>query len=79
MSKTVTTRWDPADHLVSSEDMAAYLEAALEDGNPKVIAAALGDSARAKGMHRSPVTPVLVVRASTRLCQQVEIQSSARS
>lgn len=50
MSKTVTTRWDPADHLVSSEDMAAYLEAALEDGDPKVIAAALGDSARAKGM-----------------------------
>jgi probable addiction module antidote protein/putative addiction module killer protein len=50
MTKTVTTRWDPADHLVSSEDMAAYLEAALEDGDPKVIAVALGDIARAKGM-----------------------------
>jgi probable addiction module antidote protein len=50
MTKTVTTRWDPADHLVSSEDQAAYLEAALEDGDPKVIAAALGDIARAKGM-----------------------------
>ncbi|MCP9835864.1 MULTISPECIES: addiction module antidote protein, partial [unclassified Cyanobium] len=37
-------------HLVSSEDQAAYLEAALEDGDPKVIAAALGDIARAKGM-----------------------------
>jgi probable addiction module antidote protein len=50
MTKTVTTPWDPADHLVSSEDQAAYLEAALEDGDPKVIAAALGDIARAKGM-----------------------------
>ncbi|QPN57446.1 putative addiction module antidote protein [Synechococcus sp. CBW1107] len=50
MTKTFTTRWDPADHLVSSEDQAAYLEAALEDGDPKVIAAALGDIARAKGM-----------------------------
>ena len=30
--------------------MAAYLEAALEDGDPKVIAVALGDIARAKGM-----------------------------
>ena len=50
MTKTITTPWDPADHLVSSEDQAAYLEAALEDGDPKVIAAALGDIARAKGM-----------------------------
>ncbi|MFM7513443.1 MAG: addiction module antidote protein [Cyanobium sp.] len=30
--------------------MAAYLEAALQDGDPQVIAAALGDIARAKGM-----------------------------
>jgi probable addiction module antidote protein len=32
--------------------MAAYLEAALEDGDPRVIAAALGDIARASGMTR---------------------------
>ena len=50
MEKTVTTAWDPADHLQSEEDMAAYLEAALEEGDPAVIAAALGDIARAKGM-----------------------------
>jgi len=30
--------------------MAAYLEAALEDGDPAVVAAALGDIARASGM-----------------------------
>ena len=30
--------------------MAAYLEAAFEDGDPALIAAALGDIARAKGM-----------------------------
>jgi probable addiction module antidote protein len=30
--------------------MAAYLEAALEDGNPALIAATLGDVARSKGM-----------------------------
>jgi probable addiction module antidote protein len=50
MEKTVTTAWDPADHLQSEEDMAAYLEAALEEGDPALIAAALGDIARAKGM-----------------------------
>ncbi|MCX6023259.1 MAG: putative addiction module antidote protein [Chloroflexi bacterium] len=30
--------------------MAAYLEAALEDGDPGLITTALGDIARAKGM-----------------------------
>ena len=30
--------------------MVAYLEAALEDGDPALVAAALGDIARAKGM-----------------------------
>ena len=50
MPKTVTTPWDPAEHLETEEDMAAYLEAALEEGDPNLIAAALGDIARAKGM-----------------------------
>ena len=50
MPKTRTTRWDAADHLQTDEDMAAYLEAALEEGDPAVITAALGDIARAKGM-----------------------------
>ncbi len=50
MAKTVTTPWDPADHLRTDEDMAAYLEAALEEGDPALVAAALGDIARAKGM-----------------------------
>ena len=50
MAKTVTTPWDPADHLRTDEDMAAYLEAALGEGDPTLVAAALGDIARAKGM-----------------------------
>ena len=50
MSKTQTSKWDAAEHLTSKEEMAAYLEAALEDGDSGVIAAALGDIARSKGM-----------------------------
>ncbi|MBN1105906.1 MAG: putative addiction module antidote protein [Deltaproteobacteria bacterium] len=50
MAKTKTRPWDVTAHLETSEDMAAYLEAALEDGDPALIAAALGDIARAKGM-----------------------------
>ena len=50
MPKTVTTVWDVAEHLETEEDMASYLEAALGEGDAAVIAAALGDIARAKGM-----------------------------
>jgi probable addiction module antidote protein len=52
MKKTVTTRYDVAEHLRSPEEMAAYLEACLEeaDGDAAFIAKALGDIARAKGM-----------------------------
>ncbi len=50
MTKTTARIWDPAEHLHSDEDMAAYLEAALEEGDASLFAAALGDIARAKGM-----------------------------
>jgi probable addiction module antidote protein len=50
MTKTTTTIWDPAIHLATADDVAAYLEAALQDGDPQLVAAALGDIARAKGM-----------------------------
>ena len=52
MNKTTTTRYDVAEHLRTPEEMAAYLEACLEeaDGDAAFIAKALGDIARAKGM-----------------------------
>jgi probable addiction module antidote protein len=49
-NKLKTTVWDPAEHFETEEDIAAYLEAAFEEGDPSLIAAALGDIARAKGM-----------------------------
>jgi putative addiction module killer protein/probable addiction module antidote protein len=45
-----TTLWDPVENLVSPEAERAYLEAAFEDGDPALIAAAIGDVARARGM-----------------------------
>jgi probable addiction module antidote protein len=50
MAKTQTRPWDAVEHLETEEDMAAYLEAALEDGDPQLVAAVLGDIVRAKGM-----------------------------
>ncbi|MEY8460361.1 addiction module antidote protein [Eggerthellaceae bacterium 24-137] len=43
------TTWDAADHLKTEAGIAAYLNAAFEGGGTSVIAATLGDIARAKG------------------------------
>ncbi len=45
-----TIPWDAADTLRSKEDIAAYLDAVLQDGDPELLKAALADIARAKGM-----------------------------
>lgn len=52
MTKTITTRYDIAEHLRTPEEMAAYLEACFEEanGDASFIAKALGDIAHAKGM-----------------------------
>ena len=43
-------KFDAADYLDSEEVIAEYLTAALEEENPNVVLAALGDVARARGM-----------------------------
>ena len=50
--RTKTTRYDVAEHLRTPEEMAAYLEACMEEanGDATFVAKALGDIARAKGM-----------------------------
>jgi len=45
-----TTRFDIQDHLKDGRRHRGYLEAALEDGDPSLIAAAIGDIARARGV-----------------------------
>jgi probable addiction module antidote protein len=52
--KTTTTRYDVAEHLGTSEEMAAYLEACREEagGDPASIAKAGNDIARAKAMRQ---------------------------
>ena len=49
-SQIETSRWDVAEFLRTDRRIAAYLEAAFEDGDPQVIAAALANVARARGM-----------------------------
>lgn len=49
-TKLKTTPYDSAAHLKSERDIAAYLDAALEDGEPALIRHALNVIARARGM-----------------------------
>ncbi|QQS33316.1 MAG: putative addiction module antidote protein [Acidobacteriota bacterium] len=52
MAKIKTTKYDVAEYLNTPEEMAAYLEACLEEanGDAAFVAKALGNIARAKGM-----------------------------
>ncbi|KAA0071690.1 addiction module antidote protein [Rhodanobacter sp. T12-5] len=52
MNKIITRPWDTAEHLNTNDDIAAYLDAALEEAgdDPAFIAKALGTVARARGM-----------------------------
>jgi probable addiction module antidote protein len=43
-------RFDVVDYLDSDEAIAEYLSAVLEDGDPDLLIAAVGDIARARGM-----------------------------
>ena len=52
MARIKTRRYDTAEHLRTPEEMAAYLEACIEEanGDAAFIAKALGNIAKAKGM-----------------------------
>ena len=45
-----TRRWDPARYLETDQDVAEFIDAVLEDGDPAVVAEAIGVVVRARGM-----------------------------
>jgi probable addiction module antidote protein len=49
---TKTRAWNATDAIDTPERIALYLESAFEDGDPALIAAAIGDAARAHGMSK---------------------------
>ena len=44
------SKWDAADYLETPDDVAHFINAALEDGDPIVVKHAIGTAARSKGM-----------------------------
>jgi probable addiction module antidote protein len=57
-------KWDTAEYLKTKEEVAGYLDAALEDGDPQLVKLALSNIARAKERSceaaRSPPVVALV-------------------
>lgn len=52
MAKTKTKPYDAAEYLESDEDLAAYLQAAFDEGDPRLVVHAIGNIARARGMSK---------------------------
>jgi probable addiction module antidote protein len=50
MANTETLPWKTEDHLRTAEDIAAYLQAVFEDGDPELVSHSLGVVARSEGM-----------------------------
>ena len=57
MDEVKLTRWDVINHWENDEDIVMYLQVVLEDGLPELIAAALVDIARSKGLFNTNETP----------------------
>ncbi|MCG1054653.1 putative addiction module antidote protein [Mycetohabitans sp. B5] len=50
MSKINISRFDVSEHLDSEEMIAAYLNAAIAEGDPDLLTAAISDIAKARGI-----------------------------
>lgn len=50
------SRYDTADYLKTEDDIAAYLDAVTEDGDPSLIAAAFGDLVHPATLASLPAT-----------------------
>jgi probable addiction module antidote protein len=75
-TKLKTIPWDSAGYLKTKTDVAGYLEAVFEDGDPALVAAALGDVARSKGMAKIARSAASAGKASTRRCRETAIPNS---
>jgi probable addiction module antidote protein len=73
--------FDAVDYLKTDKDMADYLNAVLDDGDPALFVAAIGDIAKAKGMmeisKKSGVTREALYR-SLKLSSQPRFETVAK-
>jgi DNA-binding phage protein len=74
-----TTPWDAVDHLDSDEAVLGYLEAVFEDGDPELIAAALNDVARARGLTHDALSARSDIAAVVRTLKSLGFELTAKA
>lgn len=74
-----TIPWDAAEHLDSTEAILGYLEAVFEDGDPDLIAAALNDVARARGLDQDILTAKSDIAAVIRTLKTLGLELTAKA
>lgn len=74
-----TTPWDAADHLDSIEAILGYLEAVFEDGDPELIAAALNDIARARGLAQDALSAQSDIASLIRTLKALGLELTAKA
>lgn len=74
-----TSRWDAADYLTNDEAVLAYLEAVFEDGDPDLIAAALNDIARARGVEKAVLSPTSGIGAMIQAVKALGFELTAKA
>jgi probable addiction module antidote protein len=52
MAKVTVSDWDPAEMIETKEDVAAFLEGALQENDPAFLLKTIGHVARSKGMQQ---------------------------
>ncbi len=73
-----TSRWDTADFLDSPEAILAYVEAVFEDGDPELIALALNNVARAKGLPHDALTAQTDIASVIRTLKALGLELTQR-
>lgn len=71
--------WDVVGHLDSNASIVAYLEAVFEDGDPALIAAALNDVARAKGVHGSDLPENVPLGSVIKIMKALGLELTAKT
>lgn len=60
------SKWDASEYLENDDDAIAYLNAAAELNDPRLLQAAIGDIAKARGMKEIAQKPRLEGKAFTK-------------
>lgn len=75
-----TTRWNAVDHLDNDAAILAYLEAIFEDGDPALIAAALADVAKVRGIAEQPTPrPDIALDSVIRTLKALGLELTAKA